>query len=119
MIRVDLGDGYMGINFSKYLKFFKLEIVFGLDIKDLVELLIRCLGKLRRFLRKMGYLCVKYFLGSRGVYIYKLDYFEYYLTLSMLEVVNICFSLRFGYYLRGNRLLEFTEFFFVDMCSIG
>lgn len=119
MIRVDLGDGYMGINFSKYLKLSKLETVPGLDTKDLVELLTRCLEKLRRLPRKMGHPCVKHFSGSRGAHTHKSDYFEHHLTLSMPEVVNICFSSRSGYYSRRNRLPEFTELPSVDMCSTG
>lgn len=59
VIIVDLGDIYMGINFSKYLKLpkvksFRTFFYPGLDTKELVELLTRCLGKLGRFPRKNG-----------------------------------------------------------------
>lgn len=81
VITVDLADNNMGIDFSKYLKLSKITAP-GLDTRDLVGLLTRCLGKLGKLPRKMGHPCLKEFLGSRGACTNTSNYFEHHLLLS-------------------------------------
>lgn len=45
--------GIILINILNFSKSFRITVL-GLDIKELVESLTRCLGKLGRFPRKMG-----------------------------------------------------------------
>lgn len=96
MITVSLGDSSMGIDFSKYLELPKIKsfriTIPGLDTKELIEMLTRCLGKLGRFPRKMGHPCVKQSSGSREARTNKWNYFKHHPTLSVPEMVNICFS---------------------------
>ena len=93
IIIVDLGLCF-GDNFNKHLKLLKIKsfriTVLGLDIKELVESLTRCLGKLGRFPRKMGHPRVNQLSGDKTAYITnklnkractnKLNYFEHHLT---------------------------------------